>query len=346
LACDTRYLLKTFDSPSLVALLFAQLPTFTLKCALVCSNDEISSLISAVVQALPTYLMSCFMFPKSLCDKIEKAICSFWWGSSTGQHKIHWRARKDLFKPKFEGGLGFRDMHLFNKAMLAKQVWRLKTNPTSLLGQCLKAKYFPNSDIFKAQQGGQSSYAWQSIYQAIDTIRRGSCWKIGNGQSINIWEDNWLAWQNGFKTLTPNNGNNNITKVCDIMIDQPYRGWNLRLIDSVFLPFEGDIIKQTPSSWNKWRTLSCGLIPRMVLTGSNLGITLWLIGKKPIIPTLLTLTTTTRYGRSYGPSPLFLCIKLFFGELSREPFLLEVSWANGAFLAPFSAPDAYNTRKL
>jgi hypothetical protein len=43
LACDTRYLLKTFDSPSLVALLFAQLPTFTLKSALVCSNDEISS---------------------------------------------------------------------------------------------------------------------------------------------------------------------------------------------------------------------------------------------------------------------------------------------------------------
>jgi hypothetical protein len=110
-------------------------------------------LISAVIQALPTYLMSCFMFPKSLCDKIEKAICSFWWGSSTGQHKIHWRARKDLFKPKFEGGLGFRDMHLFNKVMLAKQVWRLKTNPTSLLGQCLKAKYFPNSYIFKAQQG-------------------------------------------------------------------------------------------------------------------------------------------------------------------------------------------------
>jgi hypothetical protein len=137
-------------------------------------------------------------------------------------------------------------MHLFNKAMLAKQVWRLKTNPTSLLGQCLKAKYFPNSHIFKAQQGGQSSYAWQSIYQAIETIRRGSCWKIGNGQSINIWEDNWLAWQNGFKTLTPNNGNNNITRVCDIMIDQPYKSWNLRLIDSIFLPFEGDIIKQTP----------------------------------------------------------------------------------------------------
>jgi hypothetical protein len=205
-----------------------------------------SVLISVVVQDLPTYLMSCFLFAKSLCDKIEKAICSLWWGSSTGLHKVHWKARKELFKPKFEGGMGFKDMYLFNKAMLAKQVWRLKTNPTSLIGLCLKAKYFPHSDIFKAQQGRQSSYAWQSIYQAIETIRQGSCWKVGNGQSINLWEDNWLAWQNGFKILTPNNGNNNINRVCDIISNHPHKSWNHSLIDNNFLPFEGDIIKQTP----------------------------------------------------------------------------------------------------
>lgn len=37
-------------------------------------------LIRAVAQAIPTYYMRCFLLPKGICDKIEKAICSFWWG--------------------------------------------------------------------------------------------------------------------------------------------------------------------------------------------------------------------------------------------------------------------------
>jgi hypothetical protein len=160
-----------------------------------------STLINAVIQAIPTYIMSCFLLPKTMCDRIEQAICKFWWGSTTNQQKIHWKAKKEIFKSKLAGGMGFRDMLLFNKAMLAKQVWRLQTNPTSLLGQSLKAKYFPNSDILHAQQGRYSSYAWQSIYKAISTIKRGSCWKVGNGNSINIWEDNWVVWQNGYKCL-------------------------------------------------------------------------------------------------------------------------------------------------
>jgi hypothetical protein len=110
-------------------------------------------LISAVVQALPTYIMSCFMLPKSMCEQIEKNICRFWWGGNYDNHKIHWKARNDLFQSKFKGGLGFRDMFLFNKAMLAKQVWRLQNDPNSLVSQCLKAKYYPNTTLFHSLQG-------------------------------------------------------------------------------------------------------------------------------------------------------------------------------------------------
>jgi hypothetical protein len=149
-----------------------------------------SVLISAVVQAIPTYMMSCFLIPKDICSQIERAICKFWWGGKEGQHKIHWKAKKDLFKPKFSGGLGFREMHLFNLAMLAKQGWRLHTNPTSLLSQCLKAKYYPHSDVLKSQIGNKPSFTWRSIHQAIWVLNKGSCWKVGLGSKINIWRDN------------------------------------------------------------------------------------------------------------------------------------------------------------
>jgi hypothetical protein len=202
-----------------------------------------SILISAVIQALPTYVMSCLLFPKGLCDQIERAICRFWWGSNDKQ-RIHWKAKSTIFRSKLAGGLGFRDMHLFNKAMLTKQVWRLQTEPNSLLSQYLKAKYYPSTDIIHSHQGRNSSYAWQSLHQTVDMIKKGSCWKVGNGQAINIWDDNWVIWQNGYKIVTPNNGQH-IAKVSDIMDNSP-KSWNTTIIIQNFLPFESTIIHQIP----------------------------------------------------------------------------------------------------
>lgn len=45
--------------------------------------------------------------------------------------------------------MGFRDLHSFNLALLAKQCWRPITNPDSLCTRILKAKYYPNCDLLQ-----------------------------------------------------------------------------------------------------------------------------------------------------------------------------------------------------
>jgi hypothetical protein len=85
------------------------------------------------------------MFPAGLCAEISSMATRFWWGQKDGERKIHWLSKQKLMKAKKEGGIRFRDIALFNKALLAKQAWRLLQNPSSLVFRMFKAKYFPHT---------------------------------------------------------------------------------------------------------------------------------------------------------------------------------------------------------
>lgn len=101
--------------------------------------------------------MAYFLLPKTLCTELEGRVAKFWWQKSCNKKSIYWCAWKDLYLLKEDGGLGFHKFAKFNVALLAKQGWRLINYPNSLLACILKAKYFPNSDFYKAQLGNLPS---------------------------------------------------------------------------------------------------------------------------------------------------------------------------------------------
>ena len=89
-------------------------------------------LIKSVIQSIPTYAISCFKLSVTLCHEIESLIRKFWWGQRGNRRKVHWVKWEEMCKHKDDGGMGFKDLTMFNEAMLAKLAWRLFNDDTSL----------------------------------------------------------------------------------------------------------------------------------------------------------------------------------------------------------------------
>ena len=91
----------------------------------------------------------------------------------------------------------------FNLAMLAKQGWRLNSNPNSLVAQIYKTRYYPHGDIFHTKLGSSPSYTWRSILNGLEVVKRDTRWRVGNGEKILIWEDKWLPTPTTYKVISP-----------------------------------------------------------------------------------------------------------------------------------------------
>ncbi|CAL1410408.1 unnamed protein product [Linum trigynum] len=68
-------------------------------------------LLKAVIQAIPSYIMSVFLLPLSLTCKMDSILKKFFWSGSMKKKSIHWCNARVLEKPKEEGGVGFRNFH-------------------------------------------------------------------------------------------------------------------------------------------------------------------------------------------------------------------------------------------
>ncbi|KAH1080289.1 hypothetical protein J1N35_020050 [Gossypium stocksii] len=91
--------------------------------------------LKSILQAIPIYAMQCFKLPISFCRELKNIMSRYWWRNSKTNRGIHWCTWRDMCVPKAKGGIRFKELSLFNVALLAKQGWKLILQPDCLFAR-------------------------------------------------------------------------------------------------------------------------------------------------------------------------------------------------------------------
>ncbi|KAK3211118.1 hypothetical protein Dsin_015824 [Dipteronia sinensis] len=121
----------------------------------------------SILQSILAYTMTLFQLPKRLTKEIHGMLNHFWWGNTETSHRIHWapwsKLCKGKGKDKDDGGLGFRNLTVFNHALLAKQGWRFLKNSGLLLARVMRGCYDPTGNFMNVDKKNNGSWVWKSL---------------------------------------------------------------------------------------------------------------------------------------------------------------------------------------
>jgi hypothetical protein len=145
-----------------------------------------------------------------------------------------------MTRPKLQGGIGFRDLKIFNQSLLARQAWRLIQFPDSLCARLLKAKYYPSANLLDTAFIQNTSSTWQAIVHGLELLKKGIIWRIGSGTSVKIFRDNWLPRVDAPK-LHGRKGNSRRRWVSEL-IDPVTRTWDEGVVRECCLAIDVDAI--------------------------------------------------------------------------------------------------------
>lgn len=139
--------------------------------------------------------------------------------------------------------MGFRDLKLFNLAMLGKQGWRLMTRPESLCARVLKGRYYHDSEFMECTRRKRSSTTWRAIMDGREALKTGLIRRIGDGSNTKVWGDRWIPQHLGGKPITPQEGHD-ITRADQLLTGSGQ--WNEDLVRASFFGIDAEAILRIP----------------------------------------------------------------------------------------------------
>jgi hypothetical protein len=118
-------------------------------------------LIKATVAAIPSYAMSTFLFPDSICNSLDRHFKNFWWGFPKEKSRnLTLKSWRSICMPRAQGGLGIRDMKSTNLALLTKLGWTFLNEAPKVWVKQLYQKYISYRNFLSAPSSSSAFWFW------------------------------------------------------------------------------------------------------------------------------------------------------------------------------------------
>lgn len=193
---------------------------------------ERAQLIQLVLFSIQTYWSSIFTLPQKVIQEIEGVLSAFLWSGTELKHsraKIRW---KDLCVPKNGGGLEFRLLKEWNKAINMKHLWALSQKADTLWVKWVHMYILKGYSLKGIQIPSDVSWVMGKLLKLQGLCQGWIRYIIGNGEETFLWTDNWHAlgalYQKFGEVLVVIRGQVLKTKVAAIIDQDSWRWPNQR----------------------------------------------------------------------------------------------------------------------
>jgi hypothetical protein len=233
------------------------------------------TLIKSTLSSIPTYFLSLFPIPMSIARRIEKLQRDFLWGGLEEEHKFHLVNWHQVCTPLSGGGLGIRDVAIFNKALLGKWLRRYSTEPNSLWRQVIDSKYGGQGNFWVSNRVNtpHGVSLWRHIRTGWDVFSQHISYTVGDGSRLRFWHDVWcgdLPLRSQFPSLfqLARAPEASVADLChfqgtncvwDIAFNRSVQDWEMEMIDSFMTLLYSSRIRQGVADSLCWTPSSRGL---------------------------------------------------------------------------------------
>lgn len=151
-------------------------------------------MLKSVIYGLLNFWFTAFILPKGCIAQIQSLCSRFLWSGDVTKRcvpKVSWDV---TCLPKKEGGLGLRNLTVWNRTLCLRLIWVLFYSSESLWASWTKENRIQDKVFWEIEPADHFSWTWKTIlalrHEAFSLLK---C-RLGNGKQASFWHDSWTPY--------------------------------------------------------------------------------------------------------------------------------------------------------